>query len=443
MGSCRFRHRYSLLLFISTLALLPLTAAQTSGTFKFLTYNVAGLPDFAYHTPLVSSATHPYKTSTSGNVPFGSGLNTFSRYPYSSLRRITWNTCWFGSADCLTPKGFTLMRLSLAPGVNVDFYNLHAEAGDTDLDFAARRGNYEQLKAYIEQQSVGQAIVLGGDTNTRFYQAKDAIRLLTDNGPASLIDVWTQLLRGSVPPAPGSRKIECPFPNPDKSKPVDTTCELIDKVMYRSSPLVRLIPKSFLNENSKFLTPSGEPLSDHYPVMVPFGWELSPVLRVQGDALGYKEDGGVKRFTDLPASAASFAVEKWGGPYLVELALRHGARLDALSYTLSNGEKRFRGGNGGGMSPFVTLDKNAKETWTSIEACEAPVKSWNDQFSVVYLRAITSKGKVLEGGRRPTGAAKAKCSVWAAPGTGWTVVGFQGGSDGEIRNLEVVWGKVF
>lgn len=33
------------------------------------------------------------------------------------------------SADCLTPKGFTFMRVKLAEGVWVDAYNLHADAG--------------------------------------------------------------------------------------------------------------------------------------------------------------------------------------------------------------------------------------------------------------------------------------------------------------------------
>lgn len=33
------------------------------------------------------------------------------------------------SADCLTPKGFTAMRVKFAEGVVIDAYNLHADAG--------------------------------------------------------------------------------------------------------------------------------------------------------------------------------------------------------------------------------------------------------------------------------------------------------------------------
>jgi hypothetical protein len=33
------------------------------------------------------------------------------------------------SADCLTPKGFTFMRVKFAEGVTIDAYNMHADAG--------------------------------------------------------------------------------------------------------------------------------------------------------------------------------------------------------------------------------------------------------------------------------------------------------------------------
>lgn len=75
-------------------------AAATSGTFNVLTYNVAGLPeglssgkpatntplisprlgaydivnvqeDFNYHAALYAGDNHPYRTATSGGVPFG------------------------------------------------------------------------------------------------------------------------------------------------------------------------------------------------------------------------------------------------------------------------------------------------------------------------------------------------------------------------------------
>jgi hypothetical protein len=153
-----------------------------SGTFDLLTYNIAGLPqvltdngvsgdkatnagtigskfaqydydvihvqearddvvsfevcwrltieqDFNYHSYLYATDDHPHRTATSGPVPLGSGLNTMSNFNWNVLDRITWDHCFINEADCLTPKGFTLMRLQLAAGVEVDLYNLHADAG--------------------------------------------------------------------------------------------------------------------------------------------------------------------------------------------------------------------------------------------------------------------------------------------------------------------------
>lgn len=113
------------------LPLLPFVAsafAQNAGTFNTLTYNVAGLPpifngndipgdkttntarigqlftqynisiinvqeDFNFHATLYANDKHPYRTPTSGGVPFGSGLNTLSNYPYTGFQRVKWNKC--------------------------------------------------------------------------------------------------------------------------------------------------------------------------------------------------------------------------------------------------------------------------------------------------------------------------------------------------------------
>jgi hypothetical protein len=149
------------------LALLPaaLSAPAVSGVFNALSFNVAGLPailngndvpgdktantarigqyfsqynfsvinvqeDFNYHATLYANDDHPYRTATSGGVPFGSGLNTMSLFDWVDFERIKWSQCSDASgADCLTPKGFTFMRLRVSEGVYVDAYNLHADAG--------------------------------------------------------------------------------------------------------------------------------------------------------------------------------------------------------------------------------------------------------------------------------------------------------------------------
>ena len=144
---------------------LPVALAATSGQFDVLSFNVAGLPailngnevpgdkttnseaigtkfteydydvihvqeDFNYHASIYKTDTHPYRTATSGGAGIGSGLNTLANYPWVDFERVKWETCSDASgADCLTPKGFTTMRVRFDEGVYVDFYNLHADAG--------------------------------------------------------------------------------------------------------------------------------------------------------------------------------------------------------------------------------------------------------------------------------------------------------------------------
>lgn len=87
------------------------------------------LQDFNYHAYIYETDDHPYRTATSGGVPFGSGLNTLSNYNWISYDRIKWDSCNLNDGDCLTPKGFTAMRAQIDEGVYIDLYNLHADAG--------------------------------------------------------------------------------------------------------------------------------------------------------------------------------------------------------------------------------------------------------------------------------------------------------------------------
>lgn len=145
--------------------LLGATAtAQSSGTFNLLTYNVAGLPswlgdngvpgdkatnaasigarlaatgydfvnlqeDFSYNRQIYGADTHPFRTATKGNVPFGDGLSTLANYNWTAgVTRRKWEKCSIIEADCLTPKGFSWLR-AVVEGAEVDIYNLHADAG--------------------------------------------------------------------------------------------------------------------------------------------------------------------------------------------------------------------------------------------------------------------------------------------------------------------------
>lgn len=139
-------------------------AAKKTGEFNVLSMNVAGIPaflnpngvpgdkktnsrtigsklaefghdvvhlqeDFNYHAYIYETDDHPHRTATTGGVIIGSGLNTVANYPWDLFDRVTWDDCGINEADCLTPKGFSMMRVRLDEDVAVDMYNVHADAG--------------------------------------------------------------------------------------------------------------------------------------------------------------------------------------------------------------------------------------------------------------------------------------------------------------------------
>lgn len=270
------------------------SAAQAaSGSFSALSYNVAGLPeplssgsparntrtigertmgfdvvsvqeDFNYHAALYATARHPFRTPTSGGVPFGSGLNTMSTLPLSAPRRTTWRRCFL--EDCLTPKGFTQMRLTLAPGVEIDLYNAHMNAQTSLGALRARRSNVDQLAEAIRARSAGRAVLVMADTNTRYTRSADNIRHLTADG-LGLTDAWVQSQRGGTPPPQGSPALTCELAETRQD------CETVDKILFRSGGGISLTLNGFTRESTDFFDAAGRPLSDHAPVSARFSWE--------------------------------------------------------------------------------------------------------------------------------------------------------------------------
>lgn len=282
----------------------------TSGTFRALTYNVAGLPeplsgsepdintplispllnaydlvlvqeDWAnpdpplpgasvYHHLLVADADHPYQ-STPAPVPLGTnpvrptallsdGLNRLSRFGFGTVTRVMWPSCFGGAdtsdggaADCLAEKGFSVATTELAPGAVVDVYNLHAEAGNTSLDIEARAEDFAILAAYIAEHSAGRAVIVGGDFNLHSDRAADGA-------------IHREFLR-----ATGLT---------DVCEAVDCGADVhrIDKFAFRGGDGVVLEATTHRFERDVFVRSSdGAALSDHDALAVTFAWALDPV----------------------------------------------------------------------------------------------------------------------------------------------------------------------
>jgi len=257
----------------------PVPVSVASGRLSLLTYNVAGLPqlvsqsepevnvalispllnhydialvqeDFSYHSRLISHAEHPYRSEPMNHslalIP--DGLNWFSRFAFSWIHRVRWAQCngYLGAAsDCLADKGFSFGEVTLAPGVTVDVYDLHAEAGSSLLDIDARRDNFEQLADYLRARSRDHAIIVAGDTNLRTGVPADAETLDRFLSVTGLSDACRSFGCGE---------------------------EKLDRVLFASSRNVRLDVLGWWQDR-RFVDADGEPLSDHPAIVVELGWQ--------------------------------------------------------------------------------------------------------------------------------------------------------------------------
>lgn len=419
-------------------ATLPTSGpTAASGSLSVLSYNVAGLPDlfnngdpatntpligarldpydvvhvqedFNHHAALYAADTHPHRTPTSGGVPFGSGLNSLAHLPYDvgDFERVTWQDCSLGSGDCLTPKGFTYQRLRLAEGVWIDLYNVHADAGVEPGDLAARRANLAQLSDFIRTRSDGSAVLVLGDTNTRYTRSGDTIAdLVAENG---LTDAWVERVRGGTSPAPGSPALVC------DDAAVTEECEVVDKILYRGSKHLALTATDYRNDNAAFRDAADRPLSDHYPIAADFTWRVEPSFRMSERFGGPHGD----HFNDLNRVTP--------GTRAVRLSLRAGARVDRIGLTPAEGPELSHGGNGG--TP-VSLTLGADEYATSLHLCQG---KRNGRTRIFSARFTTSSGRTLSGGT-PT----SDCTTFTAP-PGWAIAGFHGRSGSELDKVGVL-----
>ncbi|MCI0920122.1 endonuclease/exonuclease/phosphatase family protein [Sphingobacterium rhinopitheci] len=270
--------------------------SQSEGHIRLLTYNVAGLPekissaktkrydsmlligekinnydivnvqeDFNYNIQLYTNTLHSFKSAHRGKAIWGDGLNTLSKYPILEFRRVAWKKC--NGSDCLTPKGFSLARICIAANVIIDTYNVHATSGYSLSAAKARRNNLLQLANYIDQHSVGNALIVMGDFNAHYqYHLDNMIDFLEQT---KLQDSWVStILQGKYP------SVQDNFVILD-----DLSCnnyiETIDKILYRSNEHITLEPLKYKVEEEIFLDNNEAHLSDHLAVMVDLKWNIT------------------------------------------------------------------------------------------------------------------------------------------------------------------------
>ncbi|KAF8758666.1 Jacalin-like lectin domain [Rhizoctonia solani] len=343
--------------------------------------------DFNYHATLYQYDTHPYRTATSGGVPFGSGLNTLSSYNWIDFSRIKWDTCSNASeSDCLTPKGFTFMRLRIDEGVYIDFINLHADAGTEVGDEAARTANIKQVADYVSTNLWGmqssysvtptRVILGGGFTLQNFYQV--------------------QAIGGAAPTA-GSDALVCP-----NGVPASVECEVVDK--FPGSNVINLKSNGFFYDTAKFLSTDLATLTDHNHIRVEFAWSLTSTLR-QSDLYGGPH----------------------GSPEVASVTLRGASRLDGITIRLTSGTSLSHGGTGG---TAYSISLSSGETITSVKLCWGQYSSQTRNFCALIT---TSAGRTVS-----AGTTTSDCATVAAP-SGFGVVGTYGQSGDEMDQLGFIY----
>jgi hypothetical protein len=270
----------------------------------------------------------------------------------------------------------------------------------------------QQVADYIDTWSTGNAVVVMGDTNSRYTRSADTgIRVFqSQNG---LSDAWVKLERSGVYPTAGADAILCDNPSTIE------TCETVDKVLYRGSNIVTLSASSFDYNGEKFLNTDsaylGDVLSDHNPVLVNFTWTMSSSLR-QSEFSGGPHGTW---FSDLPSIPSS--------PKASVLTFSGSSRLDAVGVKLTDGTSFSHGGTGG---TAVSLTLGSGEHWITTELCTG---QYNSQTRNFYIKATTSAGNTLE-----AGTATDSCTTYTAD-TGFAVVGFMGQDGDEIDQLALIY----
>ena len=197
---------------------------------------VAMSEDFNFHDYLIapianlySVGTHGGKVSSLSNSTDGLGLLLTKKtgWSFSNETRVKWNDHYGFTdhgADGLINKGFRYYTITIAPGVEIDFYCLHMDAEDGEGDIKARASQLTQLATYIKSHDNGRPVLILGDTNCR-YTRDDLKGKLIDPINAvdnlTIHDAWIELIRSGIYPKLGDPSIMIGDEGPQRGEVVD------------------------------------------------------------------------------------------------------------------------------------------------------------------------------------------------------------------------------
>jgi len=411
------------------------------GSFTILSYNVGGLPgiisssdpakytvqispklnkydvvnvqeDFGYNKELTSQLQFPYRTEFSGNVPFGNGLMTFSKFPLLMTTKIAWkDTHGFitDGADQMIPKGFTYASMEIKPGYFIDIYNIHTDADTDEKSLAARRSNMAQLAEYINGKSAGKAVIVFGDTNSRYTREGDNFDESVLK-PCNLKDAWIQnVMNGVVPPKGDSLMVH----------DLGQKGEVVDKIWFRSGKNIEINAATFELLMTEFTDSQGNQLSDHYPITARIDYKLINNF-LTSDTFGGRGGQGF-----------SFLDRMTGNSLPRGVLVAGGKRLDRIGFVYAEGTITA-GGNGGNEQ---ILELQQGEYVVSVFACKN-TKNFLGSNRITYVHITTNQGRTIASGKGSD-----SCTTFYAP-EGYAIAGYIGAAGDEIDRLGCIYQKL-
>lgn len=203
----------------------------------------------------------------------------------------------------MIPKEIAYSSMEIKPGFYIDIYNIHTDADCDEESMRCRHSNMAQLADYINKVSSRKAVIVFGDTNSRYTrEGDDFYNLLLV--PCNLKDAWIQnVMNGEIPPKGESRMVD----------DLGQLGEVVEKIWFRSGKNVEINASTFKLLLTEFTDEDGNQLSDHYPITSKIDYKLLDNIKTS-DTFG---GGGGKWF--------SF-VEQVGGKYPKSVTVSTGDR---------------------------------------------------------------------------------------------------------------------
>lgn len=209
------------------------------------------------------------------------GLCLFYRHTRVTPSQENW-THWnehYGytedGADGLIDKGYRYYCCTLKTGEEIDVYILHMDAETSEQDNAARDSQIRQLAAAIIASNNGRPIIVMGDTNCRYTRDRlkaHFIDVLNADPRFTVKDPFIEHTFAGKYPAVGDGAImDQGSVQANRASHGHDYGEIVDKIFYinNNTSSKRITAKNYKMDYG-FINEQGEPLADHWPIVVDF-----------------------------------------------------------------------------------------------------------------------------------------------------------------------------